>query len=562
MKRHFLKKLMAGVALGAMPIAALAQVSVGKPPLQLRSDFIGYSLSASGQLTYTDNVLLVREEEAEGDAIASLILSGGVFVDRPRFTGLVSGDVQIGTYLDPVTDGAGNEQYDRLRVNRNVTGAGTFKIKDNLFYVDVGLAAQQQALGLNSLEADRQGAANQQRADALSFSVSPYLYSRLSNDGAVEARYRYTKVYVDDDGQIEGIDNYLNDSETHEVLASYDSGGLMDRLRVVLNVYGNTTSETGSDVLPEVDYTQNAVYADVTYPLNRRLSVTGTIGYDDVDTNGNPFFTDDEISGAFWKAGLIATPGRKTRAELAVGERYGGTWVDGSAEYKLSSRLAIRGDVSRTFQTRAQGVSQSFGRLQSNTLGYIDALRESTDLTANEIAGRAVTFNSNLTDFNRGRSGLSASDTASLSIIGQNPRTNLVITGGYDNSDFGFQQTESIFLGTRIERRLSRRNSVYGRADIRKSDTSIGQTFLECTLALSTDPVFASFTAAEITAICQNPSNFTDEATTLNLAIGARRQLGDNVSAYAQIGRTERSSDNVNLGYEENAITVGVTYDF
>ena len=47
---------------------------------------------------------------------------------------------------------------------------------------------------------------------------------------------------------------------------------------------------------------------DLRYPLSRKLSVVGTVGYDEIDTNDSPFFEDDDLSGVFWKAGLLATP--------------------------------------------------------------------------------------------------------------------------------------------------------------------------------------------------------------------------------------------------------------
>ncbi len=564
MKAKLKYRLISAVSLvaGFLPGPVMAQVSAGKPPLELRTDFIGYALSASPQVTYTDNVLLDSGTNPQEDAIASLILNGGVFVNRPHFTGLVSGDVRFGGYLNPATDNAGVEQYDQFRVDKNVTGAGTIKFIDNLLFLDLGLAAQQQALGQNAAIADRQGAANEQRAEALSYSVSPYLYSKFSNEGSAEARYRFTRVTVDDADKVSGVENYLNDSDTSEVLLSYDSGKMMDRLRFSLNAYGNDTKESGSDILPEVDYSQAAVYTDLRYPLNRRISLTGTLGYDDINTNGSAYFVDSEISGAFWKAGLLLKPGHRTQIQVELGERYGGTWVESEGEYRLSSRLMVRSHISRTFQTRAQGISNSFSALQSQTLSYIDDLRQNTDLTANEIAGRAVTFNSNLTDLNRGRSGLAASDNATLSVIGRNARTQYTISGGYDKSDFGFQETESLFIGTRVERRLSRRTTVYGRLSARRAETTVSQSFLDCTLALSTDPAFAGLTQAEITAICQNPASFIDKATTIDAALGGRYRLGDNVSAFLQINRTDRNSQNNNLDYTQNAVTVGVTYDF
>ena len=72
-------------------------------------------------------------------------------------------------------------------------------------------------------------------------------------------------VTLNDEDAVDGIDNFLNDSQSHEALIEYTSGKLLDRVGFSLRAYANKTEETGSDVLPEVNSSR---------PLCREISAT------------------------------------------------------------------------------------------------------------------------------------------------------------------------------------------------------------------------------------------------------------------------------------------------
>jgi uncharacterized protein (PEP-CTERM system associated) len=521
-----------------------------------------YQLTVSPQLTYSDNVTLAPSGEEQADGLASVAFEGGALIDRVGFSGIINGRVELGTYFDqPQVNG--EDLYDQFVVDQNITAAGTARIVDDLFYVDAALNSKQQALSDQSQFSGQSIAANDQQANAFSYSISPYLFSRLINDGTVEARYRYTNVIVDDEDAIDGIDDFLNDSETQEIVAEYDSGRLLDRVGFSVRGYANKTEETGSERLPEVDFEQLALSWSARYAMNRKVSVIGTVGYDEIDTNNNPNFDDDELSGVFWKAGLRAKPGRRTLVQVEVGDRYGGALVEGSASYQYSSRLEFRANLERNFRTGAQAVNQNSTVLQSETLAFAEELRLAQDVTSRDLTARTLQLNSDLQEFSARQSGLATTNSARLTAIGRTRRDNFVVSATYDDSDFGFQETENISLGGTWDRRLSRKLGVYARGNLQLTENSISSTsVMDCITALSTDPLTAGLPADVILGLCGDPSQLDNDVQTLSLLGGLRYRLFENTAAFAQVSRTQRFADTDAQEYEENAITVGLSFDF
>lgn len=553
-----------------MPCGALAQARTitdileeqarAEPPRN-SSGRLPYTLKISPQITFSDNVDLSPDSNAQADGLASVVFEGGLLLDRVNFSGYVNGRIEVGSYFDPpVVNGA--DQYEQFVVDQDITAAGTANFIDNFLYLDAALSARKEALDERSAFSTQSLAANDQQADSFSYSISPYVFSKLVNESTVEARYRYTDVTISDDDAVDGVQNFLNDSRSHEVLAEYTSGKLLDRVGFSLRAYGNQTKESGSDVLPEVDYAQTSVSGDLRYPLSRKLSVVGTVGYDDINTNGSGFFDDDDLSGVFWKAGLLATPGRRTRAQLEVGTRFGGLLVEGNASYEYSSRLQFRADASRSFRTSGQAGAQGLSILQSETLGFAEELRQAQNVSSRDVLDRTLQFNNGLSDLTGRQSGLAKSNNANFSVIANTKKTDFVLSLGYDQSDFGFQKTETVTLGGQVERKLSRRLGLYGRGTYQLSNTDMTGSVADCVLALSIEPSTAGLSVAALTDLCQNPDQFGGDAQTLSLLGGINYQLYKDVSAYAQISRTERFADDTADEFDENAITLGLTFEF
>ncbi|MEL7200754.1 MAG: hypothetical protein AAGK25_04050, partial [Pseudomonadota bacterium] len=279
---------------------ALAQAVAPEPPLSLKSDFLGYSISLSPRVGYTDNINLVsgRQFDADGNVtsddnpfrqgqtILSNLVTANAIISLPRFTALFSGDLDF-SYL---------VENDDLVLNQSVGAVGTATIVDNYLYFDVAGGSSRQLVGDNAAFSANASAARGDRATVNSYAVSPYLYHQLPNQSTVEARYRYSQVFINDSninpaviptGAVipgDGLE-FLNDATSHEALLQYESGNLFDRFRFIATAYGNLTDETGSDIIPEFSFDQGTVSLQAQYGLTSKFALSGAIGYDEIDTN-------------------------------------------------------------------------------------------------------------------------------------------------------------------------------------------------------------------------------------------------------------------------------------
>ena len=552
-KQGLTRALCAGASIGVLCSAALAQSQVSRAdaPLTLRTDYFGYAASVSTRVGYSDNIDLVNSDQEEDEITLSTAFSTGVITSTNRFTGVAMADVDV-SYL---TD------RDDLVVNQNVGGTGTATIADNWLYFDVSGQTSRQLVGDNARFSSNLNAGRNQRANVHSFSVSPYLYHRLANQSTVTTRYRYSQTFIDDSGTAFG-NGFLNDSTSHEVNASYDSGNLLDRVRFGLTAYGNLTDQDATALAPSFGYDQGSLSANGEVALSRSFSLSGALGYDEVDTEGAAsfFFDDDELSGFFWRAGFTARPSRRGFVRLEYGQRYDDDFIDASVSYQLTPRLNFNAGASRSFQTRTQSISGQFLSTQLNTLAFADRLREGGVESPRNVISAANQFASTLNGSNAQSIGVGVVDQASASLSGTYGRTQVTLTGNYADSDFGFRQTETLNIGINASRDITRNLRGYARGFYRHSDTAVDTATCEANPLVFgldvTDPFFDPTVSCALVAANNGTTN------TFTGRIGASYQLYENVALFSEFAHTTRLSPVEALEFSENSVFVGVTLDF
>lgn len=552
--------------LGACATGALAQVGSPQAPLKFRTDYLGYAANVSPRVTFTDNINLAPGDLADDEIILSTLFNGSAIFSNRRFTGLISGDLDF-SYLTDDGD---------FRVNQDIGGASTATIADNWLYLDIAGQTSRQLIGDNARFSANRNAARDQQANVHSFAVSPYVYHQFPNQSTGELRYRFSQVFVDDteSAASSGVNDFLNDSQTHEALASYRSGALFDRLRFTLTAYGNITDEDGSALLPRIEYEQGSVTAEAQYALGRSIAVSAAVGYDEIETfatrtedvNGVPtdveldLFDDDLLSGFFWRAGFTARPGRRTQVRLEYGRRYDDDFIDADIRYDFSDRLRLIAGASRTFQTRAQSINRRFQSLQQRTLQFADRLRQGRD---EEISPKALIdsiTNVGQSQVNAQAVGIGTSNDAFVQLNGAFDRTTVNLTASYQDTDFGFRQNEIYGVTASASRELSRRMRAYGDVFWRNADTTVDQaTCVDRPFLFGVNPAFS---AQPVEVLCAQLAFFNGQTDTVGGRIGAAYQLYKNLSVFGEYSHSERFSQVDALEYSENTFTAGVTLDF
>ncbi len=546
--------LMAGVCASVLSGSAFAQVGGPEAPLKMKSDYLGYSAAVSTRFTYSDNLDLRRDGLKDDEYILSTILTGGAIISTKRLTALVLGDLDF-SYLIGRSD---------FLVNQNIGATATATVAENLAYVDVSAQTSRQLVGDNARFSRSLNNARNQQANVHSFSASPYLYRKMADQSSVEVRYRISQVFVDDSRTAANTfrRSFLNDSMSHEAFASYQTGSALERVRIRASAYANSTKETGSGNLPDFEYQQGSLYTDLRFAVNDKFSLSGAVGYDEVDTDAAAalFFNDNALSGVFWRAGFTVQPNRRGSARIEYGERYGGDFIDADIKYKLTRRLVFSARAGRTFQTRAQGVNSQFKSVQTQTLDFADRLRDGGEGSPRNVINAANRFSRSLSGRSAQTVGVSVTDRASASISAVYDRTDVTLSAYGSDSDFGFRQIETYGVALSARHRLSRRLTGYGNFRYRRSDTTIDTAICEANpVIFGLDTMDILFDPVVDCAAVAASNGLTNTAIG---RVGGSYRLYKNVSAYAETSYTKRFSPIAALEYDETSFLVGATLEF
>lgn len=556
-KRLLRATLLAACACAAVVGDALAQSTqdlTPESPLRLRSEYFGWGASVSPRVGFSDNINLAPKGLETSAATTSLAFSGAAIVSRRRFTGVISGDLD----LSYITRGA-----DKFGVNQRIGAASTTTVADNLLYVDVAGSTSRQLLGENARFSANLNAARGQRVDVSNYAVSPYFFRKFSDGSVGELRYRFSQVFVGDRGADANPfrGDFLNDSTTQEASARYQSPELFQRLKFAAEVYGNRTIEDGSVIAPRFKYEQGTAQTSLELALTDTFALSGGVGYDDIKTDvalAPTLFNDDDLTGFFWRAGFTARPGRKTYLRAEYGRRYGKEFVSGEFTYNLSNNMRVVAGADRRFQTRAQGVSSQFRDLSQEILDFADRLREGDAMDPRAIIDSATRYTA--TGFAAQSIGLGTFDTAYARTIGKWGRTEIVGGASYENADFGFRKVKSYGADVNLRRQLTRRLTAYGGAFYRHYDTDFDIGLCQSSPFLFgfdvNAPLFNPVTA------CQDYAFRNGKTDTIGGRVGAQYRIYENLSAFGEYTRTNRLGESPLLEYKENAFLAGVTLEF
>lgn len=546
--------LCAGVSVAALTSFATAQRLNADPPLRLTSDYFGYAASVAGRVAYSDNIRLAPDGFEEDEFIASTVFSGGAITSTNRFTGLIIGDLDLSYLID-------SEDFN---ISQNVAGVGTATIAENWLYFDISGQTSRQLVGDNARFASNINSARSQQANVHSYAASPYLYRLRADGSSVTLRYRFSQVFIDDSESVFGAidEDFLNDSRSHEVIAQYDSGAKFNKVRFTLSAYGNDTTEDGSGVLPEFGYQHGAVEGQIEIPLTDKFSVSGAVGYDDLETDdaASLFFDDEELSGVFWRAGFTARPNRKTIARVEYGRRFDDEFIDAAISYQVSPRINLSAGANRSFTSRARSIDARFRETQLATLNYADLLRQGEALSPRRVINAANQYSTLFSGINAQTVGVGVVDSAFATVDGDFGRTRVALRGAYSDSDFGFRDIEAFTARGTITRDLTRHLTGYVGMNFRHADSNVDQATCEANPTVfgldAFDPMF------DPVASCASFIAANGVTNTLSGIIGADYRFYENVSFFAEYSHTERWSDVSLLEYSENFAFAGVRLDF
>lgn len=267
---------------------------------------IRFQPTASTTETYTDNVALARDDQAQARFVSELTAGFTLTDTRPRAT--VSVDYQLHTYLY-----AGNVEGTR-RANSTLTANTHASVIDELLFLDATASVGQQAVSAFGQQVNDNSYATANRANVKTYSVSPSLVHSFGAFARANVRYTHNSV---DAGGGTGLGHSTGDS----LSASLSNGPAFGRIGWGISVLRSDLDDGVTGTTTTQSATLNGSYS-----LSNNLRLTATVGDEKYDykTGNTAAASAPNTSGRSWSGGFIWTPSPRTSLQLSAGKRYFG----------------------------------------------------------------------------------------------------------------------------------------------------------------------------------------------------------------------------------------------
>jgi len=274
----------------------------------------------------TDNVEL-RSAEKEGDLVTRLAPGLSIRGQGARLT--VNADYNLEN-LVYAADGSRDQTNHQFQSNATVE-----LWRDHLF-VDASSRVSQQLIDNQGRFTNSNISSTGNRADTLTYTFAPYYRQHLGPWADLTLRYEKSKVKNDT--------NLAQDSDIESLSAELASGRRFTRVPWSVRVESREVDRvTGAKA--EFD----SLVVNTTYRFTRRYALDLTAGIEDNTFNT----TQNNRDGTYWTVGGTWTPNRRTEASLAIGDRFFGTTIRGSARHQRR-RLNLSIDYQEQPRTTAE----------------------------------------------------------------------------------------------------------------------------------------------------------------------------------------------------------------
>jgi len=307
-----------------------------------------FTPSAGMSQQFTDNVRGTANNE-ESDMITSINLGFDLDGESRRSQLALSYDVSQDYY-------ARNHDLDGYR--QNLLGEGNIELVEESFFIDARVTFTEETLGTS----DGNSAGNRTQGDrtqVFNGRISPYYVHDFGGWMTGVARYSYSET-IFSDPDVGASSTGREDRWTNEYNLSLTSGRRFVRTTWGLSAGLIASEAEGGDTF---DHFQTIGTGQI--PINRMFSLIGTVGYDDFDAQS---IDEDEVSGAFFGAGIRFHPSSRTDASFQIGHRFGDVVFDLDASYAPTSADSLTIRYRESIQTADQ------------SLANVDILDEQGDL--------------------------------------------------------------------------------------------------------------------------------------------------------------------------------------
>jgi uncharacterized protein (PEP-CTERM system associated) len=484
-----------GIGVTTMPIPRLAVRWAGPAATVLllaavplaASHAVDWQLnqSASARITFTDNVDLDPDDQAEEALVPSL-------------TYTIAGTGQGGRVLfwtDSRITAQSSTEDNKIQIDQSIDALGRVEVVNDRLFLDASITSFQELLDSGSSVSSNPNSGRNQQSSVTSLSVSPIYQHRFGTWSDAQFSYQHSEIIAS---------GSRDDARSDSVRLTAAAGSRFTFWKPSFTAgYLNYVEDLARPSNSKDDVEQVSVQLDNAFQMTRNFALLGTVGYDDVDAPSSS----KDLSGPFWSVGASGTPGPRSQYTFQIGQRFGEVALTGNANYLVTPNLVLRLNATHDVGTALQRGSTQVQRLTVQTLS--GGLATNNGLPAGFLRGN------NLDD------GLSTRQSIGFGLVGTYGRNSITFGSGFDITEFddGTDRTSTTRLGW--TRQLSRLTSLslggfyrYVDQRTRASTNAVGA---RADLSYSLGPTTSVFTGISRTDRFSSDPNeeFTENALTI-----------------------------------------------
>ena len=316
---------------------------------------------------YTDNANQTGRG-ARSDLITIITPSIVVSGDSPRLSGTFSYAPSLQIYAS---------QGRQTRIGQNLNARGLFTVVPDLFYVDTRalLALTSGRGGLGPTGVSR--LSRNSETQSSSFSVSPYLTHRFGDFGTAEIGAGFSQSSQDSrdrTGRALRVDPRLDpflltsgplnsDLTTTSEHAAFTTGEFLGRTNIAF--LAALSQLDGSGVLRNAK--RDTYTADAGYALTRKVTLLGTLGWEDIRYAGTP---PTRINDAIWNVGVRLTPSDASSITVRYGHKDGFNAASFQGSYAPTARLRFYGSYNEGLASQQELLQNALANADVDPFGF------------------------------------------------------------------------------------------------------------------------------------------------------------------------------------------------
>jgi uncharacterized protein (PEP-CTERM system associated) len=235
--------------------------------------------------------------------------------------------------------------------NRNALAAnGQVELWKRIFFVDGQAAISQVIEDGTQAAANSPTGQNVNRTEARSFNVSPFLRQHFGQWLETEPRVTYNKTTTESD--------LVEDTTTRTATFTVNGGRRFALFPWSIVALDRKTQNDGAQPSEQ----ERRVDGSFSYVLDRKLTLTGGVGWEDIQDPG----LNDQSKGITWSGGFTARPSSRTSLQFSYGDRNGDSNISASASHRLSARTSVIASFNESIQTSQSLIAQQLLNLTTD----------------------------------------------------------------------------------------------------------------------------------------------------------------------------------------------------